>query len=75
MEGAKMGLMVEIGETSGKIWRTLSEKGEMPITRLRKASDLGPTLYLLGLGWLAREGKVVFHREENKTIVSLGEGQ
>jgi hypothetical protein len=56
-------MMEEIGETSGKIWKTLSEKGEMPITRLRKASDLGPTLFLLGLGWLAREGKVAFRNE------------
>jgi len=70
-----MGMMEEIGETSGKIWRTLSEKGEMPITRLRKASDLGPTPFLLGLGWLAREGKVVFRSEENKTVVSLIEGK
>jgi len=66
-----MGMMEEIGETSGVIWRTLSEKGEMPITRLRKVSDLGPTLFLLGLGWLAREGKISFRSEENKTVVSL----
>ena len=65
-----MGMMEEIGETAGVIWRTLSEKGEMPVTRLRQASTLGPTLYLMGLGWLAREGKVAFRSEENKTIVS-----
>jgi len=70
-----MGMMEEIGETSGVIWKTLSEKGEMPITRLRKASDLGPTLFLLGLGWLAREGKIAFRSEENKTVVSLIEGK
>lgn len=68
-----MGMMEEIGETAGAIWKTLSEKGEMPVTRLRNSSGLGPTLFLLGLGWLAREGKIAFRSEENKTIVSLVE--
>jgi hypothetical protein len=64
-------LIAEIGESAGTVWRTLSEKGEMPMSRLRKSSGLGPTAFLLGLGWLAREGKVAFRQEENKTIVSL----
>ena len=66
-----MGMMEEIGETSGVIWKTLSEKGEMPITRLRKASDLGSTQFLLGLGWLAREGKVKFTPNKAQTLVGL----
>ncbi len=66
-----MSMMEEVGVSAGIIWKALSEKGELPITKLRKVSDLGPTLFHLGLGWLAREGKVAFRYEENKTVVSL----
>jgi hypothetical protein len=52
--------MIEtIGIAAGEIWKFL-DKQEQPVTlsTLRKNLSLSSTLLIMGLGWLAREGKI-----------------
>ena len=57
----------EIGEAAGQIWRWLEENGETTVTRLRQETKLSDQLLHMGLGWLAREGKIdVF--KDNRTV-------
>lgn len=66
-------LVVQIGETAGKIWRQLNAEGEMPLTKLAK--DLGekPDRVAMAVGWLAREDKLLVTSKANSTRVSLKE--
>jgi hypothetical protein len=50
-----------IGHVAGKVWRTLGEKGQVPVNQLIDAIDDDQDLVTMALGWLARENKVVFH--------------
>ncbi|MBM3241577.1 hypothetical protein FJZ31_35295 [Candidatus Poribacteria bacterium] len=59
--------MIEtIGIAAGEIWKFL-DKQEQPITlsTLRKNLSLSSTLLIMGLGWLAREGKINIEMPEN----------
>jgi hypothetical protein len=48
-----------IGFAAGKIWQTLNGKGPMAKSAIAKATGLGADLLDQGIGWLAREGKLV----------------
>lgn len=59
--------MIEtIGIAAGEIWKFL-DKQEQPVTlsTLRKKISLSSTLLIMGLGWLAREGKINIKMPEN----------
>jgi len=56
----------EIGEAAGQIWRWLEENGEATVARLKQDTKLTEPLVYMGIGWLAREGKIelaVFRRK------------
>ncbi|MEO0143197.1 MAG: winged helix-turn-helix domain-containing protein [candidate division WOR-3 bacterium] len=61
----------EIGLAAGDIWKKLNEEGEMVITRLKRKTGLPINMFYLGLGWLAREDKLIFRREKRTIYVSL----
>ncbi|MFH1375010.1 MAG: winged helix-turn-helix domain-containing protein [bacterium] len=63
----------KIGETAGKIWKELSKSGEMAISQVPKAIKERDTISYLAMGWLAREGKLIFRTKGNKTLVVVGE--
>jgi len=48
----------EIGESAGKIWETLNEKGELSIEELKSLTELTEKQLLMAIGWLAREDKI-----------------
>jgi hypothetical protein len=60
-----------IGETAGKIWMILKEREEVAISQLPKLTGETPTVAYQALGWLAREDKVVYRAERNKTYVAI----
>lgn len=65
-------LMMEmIGETAGQIWNYLNENGESTIAKMKKDLDLKSNFAELGLGWLAREGKVEMSKKGTSTNVRL----
>lgn len=52
-------MIYEIGEAAGVIWRFLDKQAEpVTLSTLRKNLSLSYPLLMMGLGWLAREGKV-----------------
>ena len=60
-----------IGQTAGQIWNYLNENGETTITKMKKDLDLKANFAELGLGWLAREGKVEMSKKGTSTNVRL----
>lgn len=61
----------DIGKVAGAIWQALNDENELAITQIPRTIDEKPPVTYQGLGWLAREGKVVYRSEGNRTFVSL----
>jgi len=61
----------EIGDAAGQIWRWLEEKGETTVTKLRQETELSDQLLHMGLGWLAREGKIELVKDRRTVKVAL----
>jgi hypothetical protein len=59
-------MIATIGIAAGEIWKFF-DKQEQPVTLsiLRKNLSLSSTLLTMGLGWLAREGKINIEMPEN----------
>jgi predicted transcriptional regulator len=49
-----------IGETAGEIWRLLEREGPLSVSALAKKITQPQNMVYMGIGWLAREGKLVF---------------
>lgn len=64
-------MMEMIGETAGQIWNYLNVNGETSISKMKKELDLKGNFAELGLGWLAREGKVEMSKKGAATNVKL----
>ena len=61
--------MIElIGTNAGKVWNALHEGGKMSLKALKKTTKIKADA---ALGWLAKEGKLVFEEDENEIFVSL----
>lgn len=61
-----------IGQAAGKIWEVLALSNQpVNITEVAKMTKLKTQVAYQGLGWLAREGKVAYHTNGAKTLVSL----
>ena len=63
----------KIGETAGKIWNLLKEKGEVNISQLPRLLNEKSFIVQQALGWLAREDKIEYRTEAGKTHISLTE--
>jgi hypothetical protein len=61
----------KIGVIAGRIWESLHSEGEKNITQIPKILDEKSSDVYQALGWLAREDKINFRSENNKTFVSL----
>ena len=61
----------QIGELAGIVWRTLESKGKLNLEELQAIT--GPDLIevVAGIGWLAREGKISFSKENGVTSIQL----
>ena len=65
--------VAHIGEIAGIIWRVLSEKGPLTMTKLVKVIGEPRDTVMQALGWLAREGKISIDDEGRNRMVSLQE--
>ncbi len=63
-----------IGETAGRIWQVVAERGEVNISSLPKMLDEKSQVVYQGLGWLAREEKINYHTKGKQTLVSIDYG-
>ncbi len=48
----------EVGDTAGKVWHILDQKGSLTIAKLVKEIDAPRNVIMQALGWLAREDKI-----------------
>ena len=60
-----------IGNTAGKVWKYLEEKGETNLSQLKKGVKADPNLILQAIGWLAREGKLSIQQKERQVTYGL----
>ena len=61
-----------IGEAAGMIWEFLNRQSEpVNLSTLKKGVDLSSTLLLTGLGWLAREDKIIIEDSDNSPSYSI----
>jgi hypothetical protein len=58
---------IYFGMKAGKVWETLS-KGTRTMTQLQKATGLTLRDVSMGLGWLAREGKIQPENAKSKNV-------
>jgi len=49
-----------IGETAGEIWRLLESEGPLSTSAILNKIKRPQATVLMGIGWLAREDKLVF---------------
>ncbi len=68
-----MELTREVGETAGKVWHLLNERGPQTLAQLKKGLNSSGELLGFALGWLAREDKVSIIPEQKSFKVSLKE--
>ncbi len=73
MSTQEVPMMEIIGEMAGRIWEILGRNGGMNVSQLPKAVKEKDDIVYQALGWLAREGKVTFSRQNNKTLVALSD--
>ena len=60
-----------IGETAGKVWQFLNDKGEANIIQLMKGVEADSSLIFQSLGWLAREDKLLIDKKGGYITYSL----
>jgi len=58
-------LTAKFGNSAGKIWKILSEKGTLHKDQLKEETRLKNEDFHGGIGWLARENKIAKEDKEN----------
>jgi hypothetical protein len=71
LNGEEINMTQQIGEAAGQVWKYLSEHPGAHLEHLAKDLKLKDTLAFMGIGWLAREGKLVFEKDAKSTKVSV----
>jgi DeoR/GlpR family transcriptional regulator of sugar metabolism len=61
----------EIGNIAGDIWRVLNEQGVLSISGVVSEINASQSTVYMGLGWLAREGKLEFVNKGRSVFVRL----
>jgi hypothetical protein len=60
-----------IGETAGKVWKILHERGAISLSAVEKQVGAPKALVDMAIGWLAREGKIDLKQEKRSIQISL----
>ena len=67
-------MITEIGIVAGEIWHYLDNHGEVLFSQLVTGISQPRDLTLMSVGWLAREGHVIFKEEGKDYRVWLRKG-
>lgn len=62
---------VQIGENAGIVWRTLENKSSLSFEELQAETNLDQLQLFTAIGWLAREDKISFNKENDIISVRL----
>lgn len=60
-----------IGSVSGQVYRFLEENGKKSVTKIVDNIDQPRSSVYMGIGWLAKEGKLKFDTEGKGTKIGL----
>lgn len=74
VEQRRTEMETEIGNAAGVIWRYLDRHGEATFAKLKQGTQLSDQLLLMGVGWLAKEGKISFGKEGRIQKIRLRAG-
>ncbi len=61
----------DIGINAGVIWHLLSDNGALTIEEIQEMTGYKEDFILFSLGWLAREGKILFFKKDEEIYVDL----
>jgi hypothetical protein len=61
----------DIGETAGGIWQLLKEEEPLTLSALVRKTKRPQSMVQMGIGWLAREDKLVFTQTKRGVSISL----
>lgn len=64
-------MLDDIGKTAGEIWHYLEKHDEASVGKLKQELKQTDRMILLGLGWLAREGKLNTEKRQRATYFML----
>ena len=64
-----------IVETAGRVWQFLGENGEAELVTLPKHLKEKNETVFQSLGWLAREEKIIYSINNDKTFVKLADSE
>lgn len=62
-----------IGSAAGLVWHYLSDNGAVTLSKLARDIDAPRDLVMQGVGWLAREEKIVFEKGPRAKRVKLAD--
>ena len=60
-----------IGLVAGFVWKYLSTNGSVTLSKLAREIDAPRDLVMQGVGWLAREDKILFQEGKRSKTVAL----
>ena len=63
----------QIGQTAGAIWDALRQNERLALGRIPKVIKTKESLTYQAIGWLARENKIEYQVEGNRTFVRLAD--
>ena len=64
-------MLDNIGHIAGAIWHYLEENNEATVTKITREIGETERSVLMGVGWLAREGKLDFEKRKQGTYITL----
>ena len=64
-------MLESIGSVAGAIWHYLKNNNEATVTKLTREIGVNERTVLMGVGWLAREGKLDFEQRKQGTYITL----
>ncbi|MDE0089433.1 MAG: winged helix-turn-helix domain-containing protein [Candidatus Poribacteria bacterium] len=64
-------MLDNIGNVAGAIWHYLEINNEASVTKLTREIGENQRTVLMGVGWLAREGKLDFEKRKQGIYVTL----
>ena len=64
-------MLDNIGHVAGAIWHYLKKNKEATVTKMTREIGETERAVLMGVGWLAREGKLDFEKRKQGTYITL----
>ena len=64
-------MLENIGSVAGAIWHYLEINNEASVTKLTREISENERTVLMGVGWLAREGKLDFEKRKQGIYITL----